>query len=333
MHACLAIFSLGILCRAAPDSKRRGGRYGKFNSLLAAPLLALFALVVGPACLRVECANTDAFCSPGVGLLLYGNLTASPASRVYWVRSNTPRAIVRANVDGTNVQVVGGVYTNGPSGLAIDGTAGFIYYTEDSDPGIRRMNLDGSNDVLFATDATAASTLALLIDRVRNRLYWFNNANQLHYVNLSDGGGQTLVRIFASTVENGTYDPVTNLWYVSGNTLLRSMPDDGSSETSIDNTYGNIVDTELGQGNTLYISDIGPAGVVRTNRDGSARSAIVTGFTPTGVAYDPVASRLFICDVTNARIMIADLDGSGLSTLITDTVGSQPVGCALEFSS
>ncbi|MCR9142078.1 MAG: hypothetical protein NXI24_07485 [bacterium] len=301
------------------------------KALLGIVLLVALS-VSGAGCLPVDCADSDAYCKPDVGFLLYTSLAPSQASRVYWARANTPQAIVRANVDGTNLQVIGGVYANGPAGLLVDSVAGLLYYTQDSDSGIRRANLDGSNDILFTSDATASSTVGLVLDRARNRLYWFNDSFQLHYVNLSDGSGQTLVRTFASDAETGAYDPVANLWYVSGSTLLRSMPDDGSSDASLDNTYGNIVDTELAPDDRLFVTDIGPAGVFRTNRDGTGRSAVVSGFIPTGVGYDSVADRLYICDVTNSRIMTAGSDGSNLSTLITDTAGSQPAGCALEFS-
>ena len=91
-------------------------------------------------------------------LLSLGVTSAAEAQWIYWEQYSQAQdttTIRRANLDGTNVEVVAtGAYYPGtratPQAVVVDGRGGKVYWVTQDNLTIRRSNLDGSNpeDVL-----------------------------------------------------------------------------------------------------------------------------------------------------------------------------------------
>jgi hypothetical protein len=311
------------------ESCDRAQRGRRLVTLLS---FAAFVAALHSSCLQYDCASSDAFCDPLIGYLLYTD-PAPTAVRLYWIRSQAPRALMRSNLDGSNIENLGGTFPDSPSAMFVDGPGGYLYYNVDSSVEIHRARLDGSENTVFLTDASGGDAVGLWVDRARNRLYWLNSAsNQLFYASLTDGAGQTPVRTFGGTAIVGAYDPGSDMIFAAGISDVRVAPADGSSETLLNNSFAGLVDVDLDGASGLYLTDISSDEVIFLNRDGTGKTALVAGFMPGGLAYDPGSGLLYICDQTNSRIVRANSVGGDLATLAALTAGSNPVACSLEFT-
>jgi hypothetical protein len=131
------------------------------------------------------------------GLLVLASASAARgADRVYWGNGGN-NTISYANLDGSGgggQLNISGTLPNKPHGLAVDPTAGRIYWANDNNT-ISYANLDGSGGggELNLSGATPSGAVGLAIDHEAGRLYWGNLGNDtISYVNLdgSGGGGQ-----------------------------------------------------------------------------------------------------------------------------------------------
>jgi hypothetical protein len=102
---------------------------------------------------------TIVFCF-GVGL----RADSAWGQKIYWLENyyhgKGPTHIRRANLDGTNPEVVLTAELASPRDVALDWGAGKLYWSEGGGR-IRRSNLDGSNAEVLVDDAGAATGLAL----------------------------------------------------------------------------------------------------------------------------------------------------------------------------
>ena len=135
------------------------------------------------------------------------------AGKLYWTEktSETTGKIWRANLDGSNIEVVKDL-TSVPLGIAIDTLNGTLYLT-NSWGKIQRMNRDGSNfQPNFITDLEAPQHIAL--DVAGGKLYWTektgDTTGRIRRANL-DGSNIELVKELngvllgiALDTENGT---------------------------------------------------------------------------------------------------------------------------------
>ena len=306
-------------------------RDGRVPRKMAVAIFFWVLTVSTNACYSSECVNADAYCEPFYGYLLYTDPVAT-ALQIYWIRSQVPRSVVRANLDGSGITELGGTFSSSPSIMLVDGQGGFYYYNVDTSSDVRRARLDGSNDGVFATDASAGDPLGIAIDRTRNRLYFWNAANQLRYVSLVDGSGQTLLRSLTAGQIAGTYSQNDDVIYSVGGSELRRVAVDGSSETLLNNTFSNLIDVDLDSGSGLYVTALGTQEVYHINRDGTGKKVVATGFFPAGSAFDTRNKQLYICDQTNQRILRTDENGGNVVTIAALTAPYNPVACSLQFT-
>lgn len=101
--------------------------------------------------------------------------------KVYWADEDSDiEAIHRANLDGTGIELLAG----GPDAVgydledvqyvALDLAAGKVYWLDDNQDVIQRINLDGSGPVeTLVTDASGiANPMGLVLDPGAGRMYW-----------------------------------------------------------------------------------------------------------------------------------------------------------------
>ena len=98
------------------------------------------------------------------------------SGKLYWIEkiSNTRGKIQRANMDGSNLEVVKRL-TSVPESIAIDTMRGKIYVT-NSWRKIQRLNLDGSNfQANFITGLKSPENIT--VDAENSKIYWSEGAN------------------------------------------------------------------------------------------------------------------------------------------------------------
>jgi parallel beta-helix repeat protein len=199
--------------------------------------------------------------------------------KVYWTDSATGR-IGRANLDGSGAQtVVSGL--SAPVALKIDAEGGKVYWIEVGTPSIKRANLDGSM-VETVVSSGLSDPRALDLDMVNGRIYWADDgSNAIRRANLDGSGVQTLI---------------------SGLSAPRAIALDVS-------------------GGKLYWADQGTARIGRANLDGSGMQAsfLTVGSDVEGLAVDTVRDQIYWTDndLLGAHVRRANLDGTGISTVVT----------------
>lgn len=300
----------------------------RLRRLLGKTGFLLLVAALPAQCLEFDCASADAFCDPLLGTLLYSDLESRPEF-LYFIRSGSASAeIYRYSLAASTLENLGGVFSGSPAAMAIDRENGWLYYAVDSDSTIRRARLDGSENTAFVTDASAGEPIGLVVDADRNRFYWWNSLNELRFVNLDGSGTPAVVRAYGANILVGAYATNENLWYVGGGPEVRRMPDDGLSDTQINNAGANIIDLELIDSNRLVVSDIGDNEIVRMNRDGSNR-AVLQAIEPGGTAYNSATSTLYSCNQNEDRIQTIDMQTGAATTLLQFDATFNPVACAL----
>lgn len=110
---------------------------------------------------------------------VYGLELDVGGGKMYWVEQSTTWAkFQRANLDGSNVELLSGNPgdTLYPTGIALDVSAGKVYYAIVSPPinkGIGRVNMDGSFPETLVTAAQGADwPIGIDLDLSAGKIYW-----------------------------------------------------------------------------------------------------------------------------------------------------------------
>ena len=150
---------------------------------------------------------------------------------LYWTEqtSKTTGKIRRANLNGTNVQLVKNL-TSIPQGIALDTTNGKIYLTNAWGK-IQRLNVDGSNfQPNFITGLDAPKGLAL--DVSSGKIYWTETAGHIRRANL-DGSN-------VEDVATGLGTPI-NIAIFDNTVYWTEKISENSGEIRFVNLQGNVV--------------------------------------------------------------------------------------------
>lgn len=124
---------------------------------------------------------------------------AATVQKMYWLSGSG--LIYRANLDGSNIEPMAHWGTNDPNpqGLAIDPSAGKMYWTANSF--LKRANLEIPQGETFETRTDIETLFSLdgnngpvAIDALHGKIYWGNNGNGsgVHRANF-DGTGQEIL--------------------------------------------------------------------------------------------------------------------------------------------
>ena len=206
---------------------------------------------------------------------------------LYWTEKtgNTTGKIQRANLDGTNVQLVKKL-TSVPHGIAIDTTNSKIYVTNGWGK-IQRLNLDGSNfQSNLITDLQHPKHLVL--DVARGKVYWAeqtdNRTGKIQRAHL-DGSNVELVKELTSVPHGIAIDAVNRKLYLTNSWgKIQRLNVDGSNFqpnliTDLDAPQGVSVDTA---GRKIYWTE--QNSIRRADLNGKNIEDVVTSVgTPIGI--------------------------------------------------
>ncbi len=224
---------------------------------------------------RVIRANLD---GSGIEVLATGgrpsDVTLDVAGgKMYWTDWAGSSNVWRANLDGSDAEVViSGEFSN-PSGIDLDLVNGKMYITDEggvdgvgSIPSVARANLDGSGLEILATGGRPSG---VAVDAVNRKLYWTDwvGANNVWQANL-DGSNATAIISGVFSDPNGIdVDPVLGKIYLADSGGVNGI---GSSPS-----------------------------ITSANLDGSGLSTLATGGRPSDVAVIPEPSTAILLGIAS----------------------------------
>jgi Low-density lipoprotein receptor repeat class B len=251
----------------------------------------------------------------------------TPASTIYWSGHDV---IQRANADGTGVTTLVSGLNFAASGIAVDTTAGAIYWTTAENGTIDRANLDGSGAGVLVSGLGVTDGIA--IDG-SGKIYWTDeNQGGVHSANADGSNVTTLVSLNNSGGGTAGFaiDNATGKMYWG--TLAGTL-----GQANLDGS-GVSLNTGLGVGaifalavnpvaDTIYLAS--GTEIVRLNLDGTGETTIVSNLPAgaTGLAVDAVAGKIYWTEEAAGVIDSANLDGTGITTVLSGL--SDPVAIAI----
>jgi sugar lactone lactonase YvrE len=215
------------------------------------------------------------------------------AGKLYWSLSTDDGKVRRSNLDGTAVEdLINGLYR--PNGIALDLTAGKLYYVTDNGHAIQRADLSGANIVPVLGGLSEARHLAL--DTVNGKLYWSDAMQDaVNRANLDGTGAEVLVS--SQTGPYGIALDVSNnhmYWTDTSEGTIQRAALDGSGVVTL--VSGRPIGPDMAlavAGGKMYwvtLEGTGLSKVQRANLDGSGVEDLVTGLSvPHGLALDLTA--------------------------------------------
>ncbi len=255
--------------------------------------------------------NITPIITSGIGIPLH--LDIDPVNeKIYWSELGVIR---RANLNGSNVEMIFSTTSSTPNGLALDTNAGKVYWTLPSENKIQRSNLDGSTveDVYTA----AAGPISVAIDGAGGKMYWSEEADSSQAVirrsNLNGSAAQTLVTLDSNVIDaSGLALDLTNqklYWGESATDdtgkLWRSNLDGTSASAIVSSSLVEIQEIALDHaGGKVYWTQPDLATIQRSNLDGSSVETVVTlgsagSAVPVGLAFLSAAAPSNVCDFTS----------------------------------
>ncbi len=213
-------------------------------------------------------------------------------TKVFW--SDSSNVLRSADLDGSNIQtIVSGV--GHINDMVVDTNSGHIYYGNETTNTISRVDLDGSN---LTNLVSGVNTLhGIELDLTNGHMYF------------SDAGAGVIQR--------------ANL--------------DGSNVTNITSTNSTPRDIELDLVNgKIYYTETNS--VRRANLDGSNIEVLKSTASAYGLALDVGSNHLYYTErgtfngIIGDRLVRTNLDGSNVSTLITNTHLTNPEDIEIDLN-
>ena len=209
-----------------------------------------------------------------------------------------------------------------PSGLALDASAGKLYWSDSGTDKIQRSNLDGSEvEDLVTSGLRHPSGLAL--DAVAGKLYWTDyGTDRIQRANLDGSEVEDVVTDLRSPLGLALDAAAGKLYWADYGTdkIQRSNLDGTEVEdlvtTGLRVPRGLALDASAGK---LYWSDSGTDKIQRANLDGTeVEDVIASGLdVPRGLALDASAGKLYWTDSGTDKIQRSNLNGSEVEDVVT----------------
>jgi len=259
--------------------------------------------------------------------------TALGADSVYWGDLANNR-VSFANLDGTgpvsNLAVGAGV-VQGPFGVAIDASAGRIFWANSDAQAIDFANLDGSDvHELRTGNAPVAFPVGIAVDPVAGLVWWANaDDNSIAFAKEDNSNVGDKLKTGAATVSGPAgiaVDPAAGLVYWANRALNQHSIAFAKTDNSnvgqnlktgnapVTDPFGIALDPVAGR---VYWANNGANTIAWANADNSdVGDRLMTGdatvSAPLGVAVDPAAGRIYWGNAgVEPRISFATPDGTG----------------------
>lgn len=250
--------------------------------------------------------------------------------KVYWINFGL---LVRANLDGSNIQGVGaGDPPNFvPGSVALDLSGGKVYWTNES-AGIQRANLDGTSpeSLVLAFDDGGSQLMSIALDVTAGAMYWSDFSSGLIRTANLDG---TDIRTVYDTLDANdfasffTFDPATRMLYWSAGIAET----DGIVRAELPAITRLPQDLITGCGLALHNNQIyyinadrtgaqtGIGSIHRANLDGSGDQTLLSNLsTPLSLAVDGTGGKMYWTDLLQG-VWRANLNGSNPQLIVPST--------------
>ena len=249
-------------------------------------------------------------------------VNALSGGKVYWT-DYMAGTIERANLDGSDREVLirNVLDSNSDFGIAVHG--GKIYWTEDVgsqfwEARIERANLDGSG-----REVVVGSGLYLLggIAVHGGKIYWFDNwSKSIERANLDGSDREVLIRSGLRAMGGIAVYGGKIYWTDFGtNTVERANLDGSGREVLIEVMHSGHFRIAVHGGKMYW----GYGSIERANLDGSGREMIVSFAYPDGIAV--YGGKIYWTDPWLERIERTNLDGSNREVILSGVEGASGI--------
>jgi hypothetical protein len=256
--------------------------------------------------------------------IVHGHLGAAVLG---WTTGGSPGVIQTANRDATNIQ---------PLPFPLSGSSlGEIHFSHATEQwfwfdfrSIKRANIDGSNPQVLITDNNMATTSGdFAIDDANQRIYWVNSIGELKRMNF-DGSNILTLRSDLVSPRAVEVDPINNrlFWteYGAANAPVYMADLNGGGRTAIAwvSSLRAIMDMAADPvAKQLYWTAASSFRTEQVQRVGYALATPTTLLDQelgnlANMTLDLTAGKMLMVDSLSGTIYEANLDGSGLNTLL-----------------
>ncbi|MCA9753616.1 MAG: hypothetical protein KC591_15585, partial [Gemmatimonadetes bacterium] len=294
------------------------------------------------------------FSVPGLGIYR----SSLEGSNLYNVSSSTADAMVIDPIDGTIYLCRGAevrrIAISSPEQLlassgstpfsnvkSMDLRDGVLYYADWSTNGkIWTSPLDAS---AFTEILTSSSPRSLAVPEPpispERSIYWGSDvALRIGRTDLDHGGSSVGERIFVE-IENVAVDLEAGHVYYTGQTsshVIGRMNLDGSDVQVLMTGFADVRDLVLDlEAGKIYWSETGADQILRANLDGTDVETVIPVFSPGGLAFDPVARRLYWTErhPEDLWVLSMDVDGSIPTTHVAIATAELTGGLTIDVAS
>lgn len=233
--------------------------------------------------------------------------------------------LYKADQDGSSIEMVA-ENLGTPLEIEIDHENEKVYWRDQVDDSIKRMNLDGTGEEVIA-ESDGFPPIAFTLDKKNDRLYWTRYNGVLVQSNL-DGTGATDTtdideRYNISYVENLSYNPTEDLfyWIYDGSAIERQA----LTDTTYSSAFTEIQPTSIGYDagdKKVFWTDASRGALVmydfNTQKD-TVLTAIQNLNNLTPMDVDTSSNQVF---VGSSGVITINYDGSIADTIDVDQAGS-----------
>jgi PKD repeat protein len=232
------------------------------------------------------------------------------------------------------------------NGLAIDRAGGKLYYADDDNLSLNSVNLDGSNPEVLYDGLSGIGSVA--VDSESGKVYWTNRTDGVVQRGNLDGSGSVETVIEGLDLPEGIavyngkiYVSDVNVPPVGENIYVANTNGSGL-EVFVAGSWGygmaiDPVNERLYFGDQAVYDDPEDNRIKSVNLNDNSDIVTVATIEPIGangsrtygIGINTVENKLYWTDRSSGRIKSANLDGSGVETVLV--AEGSPRGIALSF--
>lgn len=251
------------------------------------------------------------------------------AGKIYWGASHPQwidyGRVLRANLDGSDVEELIPFGVGSPKALAIDAPAGTLYWSDRTSKTVQRCDLNASNCITFL-DGLQSAASSIYLETVNNQLYWIGSDNTWVFEQFTrigtDGANPTAILVTLTAPDGLAVDPEEGLLFWTNDYIyfpsVRKATRRGSYGSLVTMTPSPSSDVAVDPVNKQLYSCAGATindgqGIIsRMRYDGTdVQSLPLSDLSrPIGLEIEPVAGDLYFADVWAWKVRRSSLDGS-----------------------